>query len=121
MPVSRRTPTSPRIRIVRFTEVCRRLRHHRAPQVGGRLPPSVETLRGELAPALGIGGPGDDTHRVDDLGDGHCPSRDHTPCLLPDAIGPRDDLAALLTQNPTLMFSRVAFSRLTLSGFGPMS
>ena len=53
MPLSRRTPTSPRIRIVRFTEPCRRLRHHRAPQVGGHLPPPVETLRGELAPTLG--------------------------------------------------------------------
>jgi len=56
-----------------------RLGHRGAAQVGRHLPSPVEPLRSELAPALGVGGPGDVTHRVHHPGIGHGPSSDDSP------------------------------------------
>src|SRR5690606_36546332 len=76
---------------------------------GGHLPPPVQTLRGQPAPAVVVTRPGDLADHVEDLGvadraGGHGPVGP-----LPRPVGPCGDLAALLAQDPADRLDRMAF------------
>jgi hypothetical protein len=80
-----------------------------AVQIRGHLPPAIQPLWGESTPSVRVGGEagvedGIDDHRVADGPGRWLPRRP------PGPVGPRGDLAALLTKHSADRLDRVALS-----------